>query len=229
MRKFYFFLKKLLIGRGENSFKLSPLAYISFLLFPKLFNGLQHAVVKRPARLPKLLSGFVFLIGILPTSIIFAQTTQTFTASGNFVVPAGVTSVTVEAWGGGGGGKSGTTGPTGIGGSGGGGGAFSTGNIAVTSGSTLSITVGAGGTKDNNGSASVVSTISANGGVSGGPGGTATGGTTNTSGSSGATNSTTTGGNGGNAAGPGGGVGGTGGVSGSVGTNGAIPAQVWLV
>ena len=45
--------------------------------------------------------------------------TQTFTSSGSWTAPAGVTSVTVECWGGGGGGGGKTTGKGGDGGTGG--------------------------------------------------------------------------------------------------------------
>jgi hypothetical protein len=47
------------------------------------------------------MAGFCVFFG----STVFAQTvTQRFPASGSFVVPPGVTSITVKAWGGGGGG-----------------------------------------------------------------------------------------------------------------------------
>ncbi len=69
--------------------------------------------------------------------------TQAFAASGSFVVPANVTSIAVKGWGagGGGGGSDGMV----VGGSGGGG-SFATGNVAVTPGETLAVTVGGGGT-----------------------------------------------------------------------------------
>lgn len=69
---------------------------------------------------------------------------QAFNTQGpdNFVVPAGVTSISVKAWGAGGGGGAG--GSTGTGGTGGGGG-YVAGNIAVTPGETLTIYVGGGG------------------------------------------------------------------------------------
>ena len=49
-----------------------------------------------------------------------AQVVSTYNASGTFVVPAGVTQVTVECWGGGG--RGGTRTNNGVGGGGGGGG-----------------------------------------------------------------------------------------------------------
>ncbi len=87
---------------------------------------------------------FLTVLGIASGSfsILYAQTTQTFTTSGTFTVPTGVTSITVECWGGGGsgGGQSG-------GGSqgGGGGGAYSSATIAVAPGAQYSVNVGIGG------------------------------------------------------------------------------------
>jgi hypothetical protein len=64
---------------------------------------------------------------------------QTFTASGSFVVPAGITSLKVQCWSGGGGGQSGS-------GAGGSGGEYAAENaLAVTPGETLTVTVGTGG------------------------------------------------------------------------------------
>ncbi|MFV8343024.1 LamG-like jellyroll fold domain-containing protein [Flavobacterium sp. XS2P39] len=76
-----------------------------------------------------------------------SQTTQTFTASGTFTVPPGVTSVQVEAWGGGGGGGGviGNGGKTQAGGGGAGGSYTKTTSVTVTSGAAITITVGAGG------------------------------------------------------------------------------------
>lgn len=89
-----------------------------------------------------------------------AQTTQTFTTSGTFVVPAGVTSVQVEAWGGGGAGG-GVNAAANRGGGGGAGGSFTRNtSVTVTPGASITVTVGAGGT----GSA----------GAAGGSGGTST-------------------------------------------------------
>jgi len=63
-----------------------------------------------------------------------------YTASGTFTVPAGVTSITVRAWGGGGGSSS-----LNKGGSGGGGGQYAEANISVTEGQVFDITIGGGG------------------------------------------------------------------------------------
>ena len=111
-----------------------------------------------------------------------AAQTQTFTTSDVFTVPAGVTSVTVEAWGAGGGGSS-RAGAAG----GGGGGAYTKGTFSsLTAGSTIAVTVGTGGAAGaptvapGNVSKAVsgANTITANGGLStatvtGGAGGTA--------------------------------------------------------
>ncbi|HOM91004.1 MAG TPA: hypothetical protein PKW65_09780, partial [Bacteroidia bacterium] len=88
--------------------------------------------------------------------------TQTFTSSGTFTVPAGVTTVQVEAWGGGGAGggvASGFLPPNRAGGGGGGGAYLKNTSVTVIPGSTVTITVGAGGTgvngaDGNNGGAS---------------------------------------------------------------------------
>ncbi|GAB5604178.1 DUF6701 domain-containing protein [Sideroxyarcus sp. TK5] len=72
--------------------------------------------------------------------------TDTYTATGTWTAPAGVTSVDVEAWGGGGGGGGGE-GDSSDGGGGGGGGAYSrTTSITVVPGTTYTVTVGAAGT-----------------------------------------------------------------------------------
>ncbi len=65
-----------------------------------------------------------------------------YTASGTWVCPAGITSVTVQCWGGGGGGGSRSVNG---GAGGGGGGAFASGSIAVVPGTTYPVTVGTGG------------------------------------------------------------------------------------
>jgi hypothetical protein len=73
--------------------------------------------------------------------------TQTFTSSGNFTVPAGVTSVTVELWGGGGAGGGANGGNSNArSGGGGAGGTFTLATVSVTPGEVIAVTVGAGGT-----------------------------------------------------------------------------------
>jgi len=77
----------------------------------------------------------------------YSQTTVTFTTNGNFTVPAGVTDLTVECWGGGGGGGRSTTDNAGRGG--GGGGAYARSSLAVTPGQIIPYTVGVGGSGGN--------------------------------------------------------------------------------
>jgi hypothetical protein len=67
---------------------------------------------------------------------------QIFTTNGNFIVPAGVTSIQVEVWGAGGAG--GTGGGTLLGGGGGGGGGYSRSLLSVTPLASYSMTVGSG-------------------------------------------------------------------------------------
>lgn len=87
--------------------------------------------------------GFIFLF-LFPVSQLYAQSTQTYTASGSFTVPAGVTSITVECWGAGGGGSTITS--SGRRGGGGGGGAFASRTLSpVIPGTVYNFTVGAGG------------------------------------------------------------------------------------
>lgn len=67
---------------------------------------------------------------------------QTFTSSGTFIVPSGVTSIIVECWGGGGAGG-GTTSNRTNGGGGGAGGAYAKKTLSVSPGTTYTVTVGA--------------------------------------------------------------------------------------
>ncbi|TDO98371.1 T9SS sorting signal type C domain-containing protein [Flavobacterium sp. 245] len=99
----------------------------------------------------------ILVLVCLPVFLL-AQTTATFTLGGTqtFVSPAGVTNITVQAWGAGGAGGSSTNPGFGgaRGGSGGGGGAFASTGLTITSGETLSVVVGIGGkgvTSDNGG------------------------------------------------------------------------------
>lgn len=75
---------------------------------------------------------------------VLAITSQTFTSSGTFTVPAGVYQVTVEGWGGGGKGGDGLN--VGKVGGGGGGGAYSSKSVAVVPGTTYTVNVGLGAT-----------------------------------------------------------------------------------
>ncbi len=144
--------------------------------------------MRRIAACQMLLAGFC-----LVASATFAQTvTQRFPTSGNFVVPPGVTSLTIKAWGAGGGGGEASPNTADAGGGGGGGG-YAGGVMTVTAGQTITVVVGSGGlgatTGGNNGTAgnntfvtNGTSTVNAtgggagtsvNGGGAGGAGGTA--------------------------------------------------------
>jgi hypothetical protein len=102
-----------------------------------------------PFKLPALRPGF--------------STQQSFTGSGSFTVPAGVSRVKVRAIGGGGGGGGNTT--TG-GGGGGGGGAYGEGVYSVTAGQTVSVAVGAAGAGGANNGGSVAGNTGGAGGAS---------------------------------------------------------------
>ena len=173
----------------------------------------------------KLFLSLLFLIGV--SSVSFAQT-FTDNASGTWVVPTGVTSISVQAWGAGGAGGGSTT--NGSGGSGGGGGAYAINTFAVTPGQNINYTVGTAGAGSNGagtaGNDTTILALTARGGTGGGAnqgaigtGGTATGGSTNTTGGNGLVG-TAIGGNGGNGAN--GGAGGAG-VNGGPGLPGNTP------
>lgn len=173
------------------------------------------------------------ILGFLLVGGLHAQTTTTFTASGSFVVPCGVTSIQVQAWGGGGGGAGDGNTSSASGAAGGGGaGGYSAATIAVVPGSTINFIVGTGGAGGNgaangaNGGNTTFGTVTANGGVGGrveGGGGGAGGTGTTANGGSGGNGAGTTGGNGGTAGGPGGGTGGAGGTLNGNGSTGGIP------
>ncbi len=80
------------------------------------------------------------------TSFITVTADQTYSTPGNynFTVPAGVTKIMVQAWGGGGGGSN-ESGNGSDGGNGGGGGGFRGGVLNVSPGDIISISVGSGG------------------------------------------------------------------------------------
>ncbi|MDI5951247.1 choice-of-anchor D domain-containing protein [Flavobacterium yafengii] len=87
----------------------------------------------------------VFTISLLFITFFgISQTTQTFSTSGTFTVPAGITSIQVEAWGGGGAGG-GATGNPSAGGGGAGGGYVKNTSLTVIPGTTYTVTVGNGG------------------------------------------------------------------------------------
>ncbi len=153
-----------------------------------------------------------------------SSTVLTYDSGGTWVVPANITSVTVECWGAGGNGSVAQVTPlgSGIGGGGGGGGGYGTGVVSVLPGTTYNIYVGSGGSglssySDLNNS--IVGNAGANGTV--GFGGAAGSGSTS-SGTAGLGTATATGGNGGAAAG-GGGTGGSGGAPSTTGDTGTAP------
>jgi len=173
----------------------------------------------------------------------WSQVTQTYNASGTFLVPAGVSQVTVECWGGGG--RGGTRTNNGRGG-GGGGGAYVRSTIPVIEGNTYTVTVGLGSTDASAGDDSwfgTATTVMAKGGSScgnnntnGASGGSASAsiGTVKFSGGDGANAPANTGGGGGSSAGTAaagndgsgqsGGVAPSGGGNGGGGGNGAFDA-----
>jgi len=183
---------------------------------------------------------FTFSLLFLSNSFYSQTTTQTLTSSGSFVVPCGITSITVQCWGAGGGGGGSQSGNNGFGGSGGGSGAYSYKVIAVTPSQSFSYTIGlggnggangtswngqAGGTTTFTGTSVNMSSTGGGGGLGnatasgGGAAGTASGGTTNTNGAAGAQGGASSGA-GGNA--PNGGTGGAS-VTNSAGNNGNSP------
>lgn len=87
----------------------------------------------------------ILLIGLyLCSTLGFSQSSQTFGSSGTWTCPAGVTTITVEAWGAGGAGGGNASNRDG--GGGGGGGAYSKSTtISVTPGVTYAVNVGTGG------------------------------------------------------------------------------------
>lgn len=161
-------------------------------------------------------STYITLTFLFITIFGYSQS-QTYTTVGmnTFTVPPGVTSVQVEAWGGGGGGGGVIKNGNKLGGGGGGAGGSYTKNtnVAVTSGSAITITVGAGGigvlkgngtTGGTSSFGAIVTAIGGSGGNLGnnslGAGGAVTIGTTR-NGGAGATAVTTASGGGGGGAG----------------------------
>jgi subtilisin-like proprotein convertase family protein len=127
-----------------------------------------------------MVSAFILIVSILLFQSSTAQTTTSFTGSGTFTVPAGVTNVTVECWGGGGAGGGCTALNRSTGGGGAGGTYTKSTGVVVIPGLMISVTVGAGGTgnlgADGNpgGTSSFGALVSAVGGNGGGVNGTTT-------------------------------------------------------
>ena len=117
---------------------------------PKCNEGGTIAMINQ--RLSTLLALAVMLL-VTATFVLSsraATSIETFTTAGStaWVCPVGVSSVTVECWGGGGSGGSATMGATSgnSGGGGGGGGAYARNTVSgLTAGTTYTVVVGAGG------------------------------------------------------------------------------------
>ncbi len=171
-------------------------------------------------------SSLITFILLLLVLLGTAQTVQTFTASGSWVCPYGVTSITVETWGGGGGGGAAPVNSS-VGGGGGGGAYLLITTVPVTFGTNYNFIVGAGGAGNSTGAGANGIASSFNGMFTASPG---TGGGSNASLASGGTGGTGGTFNGGNGAqgsiaparsGGGGGGAGSGGNGGSTLTNAA--------
>ena len=137
------------------------------------------------------------MLAALPVNQVLAQpadrplqTATVITASGTWTAPAGVTQVTVYAWGGGGAGGGVNNGGSEYAGGGGGGGAISVSTVTVVPATGYAVTIGAGGPANsgadggNGGTTSFAALVTANGGSggqvgdSGGQGAGGAGGTT---------------------------------------------------
>lgn len=142
-----------------------------------VFSSFRYHVI------PKLVC-FGIAVYLISFSANAQLTTQTYTSSGTFTVPPGVTSILVECWGAGGGGGSSNSNNGGArAGGGGGGGGYSSASVTVIAGNTYNIVVGTGGAGGINsaGAAGGQSTFNgtsvvAQGGNGGGRGGNGSGG-----------------------------------------------------
>ncbi len=156
---------------------LSSMASASFFLFSNSLAGITNShieYVKRTAFSKKILL-LIFLLFLFPTLFIFGQSSQTFSSSGTYhwICPTGVTSVTVECWGGGGAGGGVKFNGNYVG-AGGAGGAYASKVLTVTPGHNYTVTVGQGGAGSKNDGSdggdswfSSASTVIAKGGAGG--------------------------------------------------------------
>ncbi len=85
-------------------------------------------------------------------TVTYTTSLISFTSTGFYTIPPGVTQIKVECWGAGGGGSTITS--TGARGGGGGGGAYAAGILTVVPGDAYSVTVGTGGSPSTAGGAS---------------------------------------------------------------------------
>jgi hypothetical protein len=120
------------------------------------------------------------LLALFPMFFYGQSITFSTVGSTNYVFPAGITPITVQAWGGGGGGGGSTVPGLNVerAGAGGGGGAFASQTFTIPSGATLSVVVGAGGSgvisgNGTNGSFSTITGYTGSIYAVGGAGGTA--------------------------------------------------------
>jgi len=189
----------------------------------KLRSNLAHLNFRTNRKVATFFTSSILFLGLSNSS--FAQTSS-FTSTGSYTVPAGVSIITIECWGaGGGGGNQSSNGQAG----GGGGGAYSSSQISVTPGMVYAVTVGAAGTSGTSGGDTYVTltgapsvTVSANGGSSGTN--NSTSGATGGLASNGIGTIRYSGGNGGNAGS--GNSGGGGGVAGSTGDGGNASGSI---
>ncbi|WP_187359957.1 glycine-rich domain-containing protein [Chitinolyticbacter meiyuanensis] len=127
---------------GSNLLNISGLGTKSLMQYDA--NGNKVAATIKAAQLADVEydGADMVVLDALPANTIPGNA-QVFTASGSFTVPAGVTRVMVECWGGGGGGGATDV----VSGSGGGGGAggYGRGLYAVTPGQVIAVTIGSGG------------------------------------------------------------------------------------
>ena len=135
-------VSSLILGKTSDvGVTVVPGGTITYVVVASNSGGHTHANVALQDAVP---DGTVYVPGSLAVSLSPpSYTTLVYTASSTFVVPANVTSVTVEAWGGGAGGGRARGNPAT--GGGGAGGAYAKKAVAVTPLQSYAVTVGAGG------------------------------------------------------------------------------------
>ncbi|MFN5224044.1 MAG: hypothetical protein ACK5DJ_07655, partial [Bacteroidota bacterium] len=141
-------MKNLTMMKKLQTILIGLISVLSVLI-GKIVNLNLVASPRRKARFnasTPILAALLVVMGLMGMSeVSWGQATQTFTSSGTFTVPAGVTQITVECWGGGGSGG-GTGANTAKGGGGGAGGSYASSVLtSLTPGTIYTVTVG--GTK----------------------------------------------------------------------------------